>query len=206
MKTPNPEKTRHLYWQLPLAVLLTLGLATGVYADTEAEDHELEVTLEIIESSDDIEAFEMKLDPPADELPDGNFFQLTDIEPTDGVPTDGTDGDGVDGEDGIEGGDVFHEEEQYASDHEEWVGDDAADEAEQVDDREVHEDGDAVADGDEVMDGDEVADGDEVMDGDEVADGDEVMNGDEVTDGDEVMDGDEVTDGEEVVDGDAVDV
>ncbi len=63
--------TRNLYnnsprWQLTLAALLTLILSAGAPGAFAADDDELEVTMEIISASSEVDAFEMQLVPLGD--------------------------------------------------------------------------------------------------------------------------------------------
>jgi hypothetical protein len=174
-------------WQLPLAALLTLLLSAGAPGAFAADDDELEVTMEIISASSEVDAFEMQLAPLGDAASSITSFgafipfgaPISTNPPNDQVASDKRTDD-------------LRDEEAFELAHDEFDERDAADEMEQVDDREdVREDEHA-----DLRDDAEMSDADESMNDvfDDVPDdvseeiSDELAEGDESAEQEEAMD------------------
>ena len=139
-------------WQLPLAALLTLILSAGAPGAFAADDDELEVTMEIISASSEVDAFEMQLAPLSDTPSSATslgaflpFGTTVSINPPSDIRNDF--------------GHDLRDEEAFELAHDEFDERDAADEMEQVDDREdVRKD-----EHDDLRDDAEMSDADESM-------------------------------------------
>ena len=154
-------------WQLPLAALLTLILSAGAPGAFAADDDELEVTMEIISASSEVDAFEMQLAPLSDPASSATSFgaflpfgtTVSTNPPNDEVASDERpdDRETHDIRDGFN--QDLRDEEAFELAHAEFDERDAADEMEQVDDREdVRED-----EHDDLRDDAEMSDADESM-------------------------------------------
>ncbi len=135
-------------WQLPLAALLTLILSAGAPGAFAADDDELEVTMEIISASSEVDAFEMQLAPlgdtPSSATSLGAFLPFgttVSINPPSDIRNDF--------------GHDLRDEEAFELAHDEFDERDAADEMEEVDDREDVREHDDVRDDAEMSDADE---------------------------------------------------